>query len=396
MKTKSALKKLPAIILVLSIVFSVSVSALETDQIKNISLEYRDIEKYVLEGNLQLKLSNASISKLNHDIDETEEDAEDAQDALYGLVYGINGVMDSLHAVIDKTENDPDAADLYTIANATYLSLSVTQKNIYSQIESMEDSTDGMEDQVDLAELNYEQAEDTLVNTAQNLYILYHQLSDNLGQMDINRAQLTEQLELIRKNIELGLSTELDLTDLETSMLELDASCNALVHQKEALLLQMKGLLGLTYKDSLSIGEVPAADRSFADTIDFNKDLEEAIKNAMSIKIKEAELNNSSIYGSRRTYELKIKENEAVLSFTKKYYTLLESGDNLLVSESKLKAAELKLKQGQISFDKGMLSQTALNSLKDEAETLKLKVKSDSASLFSETENYKAMKAGML
>jgi hypothetical protein len=74
----------------------------------------------------------------------------------------------------------------------------------------------------------------------------------------------------------------------------------------------------------------------------------------------------------------------------------LESGDNLLVSESKLKAAELKLKQGQISFDKGMLSQTALNSLKDDAETLKLKVKSDSASLFGETENYKAMKAGML
>lgn len=398
MKMEGSIKKTVAIVVALSILFSLPVLAAVSQNKENNILNFEDIKKLVSEENLQLKLSKASINRLNNDIDDAEDSAEEAQNSLYGLVYSVNGVIRSLDDIINKFLADPLAvnADVAAIAQATKLSLAFTQNTLYSQIESMDDSTDGMEDQLDLSKISYEQAENTLINTAQNLFVLYHQLTNNLDQLKITSEQLSTQLDLMNKNIELGLATDLAALDLKTSILELDASKTALKHQQDALLLQIKGLVGLSYKDALTLGEIPAADRGFIDTIDFGKDLEEALLNAMSKKIKVAELNNSKTYGSRRTYELQINENNIALSFTEKYYKLIETRDNLLISESKLKVAELKQNSGKINLDKGTISHTEFKNLEDEVNTLKLKISSNAMLLFGEIANYQAMKSGML
>lgn len=395
---KIKLKKLSAITLILSLMISIPALAANTENRKNIVLKYDDIGQLVLEENLQLKSSRALINKLNNDIDDAEEEAKEAKDSLYGLVYSIDGFIEPLDEIIKESAESPAIVDpnIATVAKAAKLSLTVAQNNLHSQIKSLDDMTEGSSDQLDLAKLNYEQAEITLVNTAQNMFVLYHQLTNQLKQIEISRERLSEKLELANKNIEIGLAEQITSIDLNTSILELDAACTVLTHQRDSLLLQIKGFLGLTYKDELILGDMPAGDRSFIDTIEFDKDLESAIENAMNIKVKEAELKASSIYGSRRKYELQIKENDAALIFRKKYFTLTETRDNLLVSENKLNAAKLKLKQGQDQYDKNQLSQTELKSLESDVAYQELTVKSNLAALFSEIENYKAMRKGML
>jgi len=388
MKIMKGRKKLLAITLVLSIILSLPVLAADTKAGKGGVLEYDEIKQRVLDENLQLKSAQAAMHKISNNI--SDKDRKDAEDALYGAYYRTNGVLESL---VSQGASSPE---IKVIANAAAVSLEMTVRNFTAQIDSLDESFGALEDQLDFSKSSFEQAQVSLANTAQNMFVLYHQLDNNLKKLEKSRNQLADQLALVNKNIELGLAAKIDALDLETSLLELDASRTSLLHQKDALLLQLKGFIGLTYKDELALGEMPDAEKSFIDSIEFEKDLDSAVENAKSIKTKELEMKNSSITGNQRKYELQIKEQDAALAFTKKYHTLVEAKDQLLVSESKLKAAELKLGKGRISREIGQISESQLNTLLNEVETLRLEVKTNSASLFIETENYKAMKAGML
>ena len=389
MKIMKGRKKLLAITLVLSIIISLPVLAADTTKVgKSGVLEYDEIKQRVLDENLQLKSAQAAMHKISNNI--SDKDRKDAEDALYGAYYRTNGVLESL---VSQGASSPE---IKVIANAAAVSLEMTVRNFTAQIDSLDESFGALEDQLDFSKSSFEQAQVSLANTAQNMFVLYHQLDNNLKKLEKSRNQLADQLALVNKNIELGLAAKIDALDLETSLLELDASRTSLLHQKDALLLQLKGFIGLTYKDELALGEMPEAEKSFIDSIEFEKDLDSAVENAKSIKTKELEMKNSSITGNQRKYELQIKEQDAALAFTKKYHTLVEAKDQLLVSESKLKAAELKLGKGRISREIGQISESQLNTLLNEVETLRLEVKTNSASLFIEAENYKAMKAGML
>ncbi len=391
MKIMKGRKKLLAITLVLSIILSLPVLAADTTKAgKGGVLEYDEIKQRVLDENLQLKSAQAAMHKISNNI--SDKDRKDAEDALYGAYYSTNGVLESLKEIIQGASSP----EIKVIANAAAVSLEMTVRNFTAQIDSLDESFGALEDQLDFSKSSFEQAQVSLANTAQNMFVLYHQMDNNLKKLEKSRNQLADQLALVNKNIELGLAAKIDALDLETSLLELDASRTSLLHQKDALLLQLKGFIGLTYKDELALGEMPDAEKSFIESIEFEKDLDSAVENAKSIKTKELEMKNSSITGNQRKYELQIKEQDAALAFTKKYHTLVEAKDQLLVSESKLKAAELKLGKGRISREIGQISESQLNTLLNEVETLRLEVKTNSASLFIETENYKAMKAGML
>ena len=176
-----------------------------------------------------------------------------------------------------------------------------------------------------------------MINSARNLFIVYHQMNINLRQLENSQRMMEEQLDSMKARFEQGLIKQDMIMDLETSLLELKASQRSLINQREVILLQVKNILGYTYKDNVYLGQLPLVDPKFIDNIDFEKDVEEALSNAMSLKIKKKELDNQSIWGLRRDYELQIREDEVYLAFLKQYMSLLEKYSTLIVSESKLK-----------------------------------------------------------
>lgn len=407
-------------ILILSIVFSsLSAGAAQGNKISDneIYITYSSIDDMVKENNLQLKLSNLTLYRLKRDLNSSEDDLEEARKHLLNTMHFLTQVSRDMDRVIvmdppgmpsdsegigneDLKEIYKNQTELYknlvSVANATKVSLEIAQNNIYSQIQNLGAGTEGAEDQIELTELNIKQAENTLINSARNLFIVYHQMNINLRQLENSQRMMEEQLDSMKARFEQGLIKQDMIMDLETSLLELKASQRSLINQREVILLQVKNILGYTYKDNVYLGQLPLVDPKFIDNIDFEKDVEEALSNAMSLKIKKKELDNQSIWGLRRDYELQIREDEVYIAFLKQYMSLLEKYSTLIVSESKLENVKYKLKSAEENFRKGLISQNELDSLKNEVKAKELEVQSNSLALLCEIENYKAMKAGNL
>lgn len=377
------LKKVIAYTLIFTSLSAIPVYGADKDDFKKVTLEYEDIEDYVKKENLQIKLNDISLDEMEDALDS----ADDSSDGIRELQQTIYAISDSLNDIISL--GDPITSAL---AQATQFSLELSS----SSLDGQSPSSSGQEGQVDLAELGFEQAEENLVNLTQKMFILFHQLNDNIKQLENNRELLVKQLEIAEISFQYGLVAPSTISDLKANIQEFDTNYTALVHQRDALILQLKGLIGLTVNDELKLGEIPMVDRSYISKIDFKKDLEKAIKNSMSIKTKKAELDNNDAGSKTKGYELQLKENEVTLSLTNQYQLLIEKLNTLELSESKLASLNGKLIKEELRYNMGMISLMDFNSVKNEVYTQNNTVASNTSNLFMEIENYKAMINGMI
>ncbi len=341
-------------------------------------IQYDKIEDMVKKQNLQIKLNEISLDDMKDALDS----ADDAEDGIRNLQRTIYTVSDGLNAYTDPV--------LGPLAQAIQFSLELSSSSLDAQMPS----SSGSGDQVRVAELGFEQAEASIVSSAEKMFIMYHQLEDNVAIMENNHEILQSQLELTKYSLQYGLAAPSAITELEGTILELQNNKTALIHQKDSLLLQFKSLTGLSFDDEVEFGEIPEVDLDFIRNIDFKKDLDKALKNSLSIKTKKAELGSSS--GKAKTYELQIKEMEVTQNLSNQYQLLIEKQDALKLSQSKLASLNGKLLKEEMRFNTGLISRMELLSIKNEVETQKNTVKTNSSNLFLEIENYKAMVDGMI
>lgn len=346
---------------------------------KPIKVEYDEIEKLVTKNNLQIKVDGFSIDDMKDALDASNDSSGDMRD----LQRAIYSVSDGLNAY-SGTELEP-------IAQAIQFSLELSASSFSVPMGS---SNDDAKDQIRAAELGYEQAHASLVNAAEKMFVLYHQLESNLDLMETNRKLMVSQLDLAKQRLELGLIPPASITDLEKSLLEFDNSTASLRNQKASLILQFKNLIGLTIEDEIEFGQVPLTDKDYVLKIDFNDDLKKALKNSLSIKSKKAELQSAD--KKTRDYQIQIKENEVTQTLNSQYQVLLEKYNAYKLSDVKLSSLNAKLFSEDVKYQMGKISLMDFNSFKNEIENQKNTVKIDASNLFIEIENYKAMLDGMI
>ncbi len=258
----------------------------------------------------------------------------------------------------------------------------------------MGSNNDDAKDQIRAAELGYEQSHTALVNSAEKMFVLYHQIENNINLMEVNRELMVSQLDLAKHRLELGLIPPATITDLQKSLLDFDNNTASLRNQRDALILQFKNLIGLTIEDEIEFGKLPETDKDYVLKIDFNDDLEKALKNSLSIKSKKAELKSAD--KKTRDYQIEIKENDVTQKLNSQYQLLLEKYNTLKLSEIKLASLNAKLFTEDVRYQMGQTSLIDFRSFKNEIENQKSTVKTDSSNLFIEIENYKAMLDGMI
>lgn len=371
--------------LIFSIVITVPVFAADNKEGKKVSIEYEDINDHVRKKNAQIKLNNLSIGDMKDALDSANDSSggmRDMQNSIYEISSMLNGII--------STSDDPE---IVALAQATLMNLQLSGGSMDMGGGA---DTDGMRDQIRTAELGYEHAEKSIVNSAQNIFVVYHQLSENISSMDRSREMMTNQLEIAEHSLNYGLVSPSTIADLKSKIREFDVNYNNLVNQRDALVLQFKGLIGLKYEDEVVFGDVPKSDRNYISKIDFDKDLKSALKSSMSIKTKKSELSSKSADSKTKEYELQLKENEITANLKKQYQLLNEKLDTLKLSESSLIAAEARLFKAEVSYHMGMISKSDFNSAKNEVESQKSTVKSNEMALFIEIENYKSMVKGMI
>lgn len=371
-------------ILVFTLIFSIFISlpASAADGKKNnpILVEYNEIEKIVTKNNLQIKVDGYSIDDMKDALDASSDssgDMRDLQNAIYNVSDGLNAYAGS--------------PDLGPLAQAIQFSLELSASSFSVPMGS---NNDDAKDQIRAAELGYEQSHTALVNSAEKMFVLYHQIENNINLMEVNRELMVSQLDLAKHRLELGLIPPATITDLQKSLLDFDNNTASLRNQRDALILQFKNLIGLTIEDEIEFGKLPETDKDYVLKIDFNDDLEKALKNSLSIKSKKAELKSAD--KKTRDYQIEIKENDVTQKLNSQYQLLLEKYNTLKLSEIKLASLNAKLFTEDVRYQMGQTSLIDFRSFKNEIESQKSTVKTDSSNLFIEIENYKAMLDGMI
>lgn len=371
-------------ILVFTLIFSIFISlpASAADGKKNnpILVEYNEIEKIVTKNNLQIKVDGYSIDDMKDALDASSDssgDMRDLQNAIYNVSDGLNAYAGS--------------PDLGPLAQAIQFSLELSASSFSVPMGS---NNDDAKDQIRAAELGYEQSHTALVNSAEKMFVLYHQIENNINLMEVNRELMVSQLDLAKHRLELGLIPPATITDLQKSLLDFDNNTASLRNQRDALILQFKNLIGLTIEDEIEFGKLPETDKDYVLKIDFNDDLEKVLKNSLSIKSKKAELKSAD--KKTRDYQIEIKENDVTQKLNSQYQLLLEKYNTLKLSEIKLASLNAKLFTEDVRYQMGQTSLIDFRSFKNEIENQKSTVKTDSSNLFIEIENYKAMLDGMI
>lgn len=381
MKSKIYFKKLITYGLILTTLISSPIYAADSKDKKVIKIEYDKIEDLVKKENLQIKLNDMKLDDMEDALD-AADDAENGVRQIQRAIYEMQSMLDD----ISRTTLDPSVAAL---AEATKLSLDLNSMSLDTQM-----GGSGSDNQVEMAELGFKQAELNLVNSTQNMFILYHQLSENISMLERNRELLIAQYEISKISLEYGMIAPSRITDLETSIQEFDANYTSLVHQMDALVLQFKALIGLAYDDNIELGDIPNLDKKYIEEMNFEKDLKDVLKNSLSIKTKKSEVKGAN--SKTKTYELKIKENDVTLAFTNQYKLIKEKLDSLLLSEKILQSSLAKLDKEILRYEMGMISLMDYNSVVNEVESQKSTVKLNTSSLLMEIEKYEAMKNGMI
>jgi len=382
-KIKVNLKRIVAYTLILTTISTLPVySAGDEDTNTKLIIEFNNLESLVKNDNRQLKIIENSIS----DLEDARDASRDALRQTSAIQEEISEASDGLNLIISNPLADNSTKEL---AASTQLSLSLSSN-------SLQNSSSITNGQMESSRLNLEQAEINLVNSSKKMFILLHQLSNNIEQMEDSHALMLNQLELTKVRSDLGLVTQSVVEDIASSLKELDASYSSLVHQLDSLLIQFKGILDISSSKEIELGQIPTVDIDYLTDINLEDDIDLAIKNSMSIKIKKQELSNNKASSKTRNNEIKLKENEIKLGITNQYNLLNETLDTLELSENKLKSLNGKLTKEQLRYDIGLISLMDLKSIINEVEAQKSTVISNSYNMFIEIENYEAMKNGMI
>lgn len=367
--------------LIFSIFISLPASAADGKKTKSILVEYDEIGKIVTKNNLQIKVDGFSIDDMKDALDASKDSSggmRDLQDAIYNVSQGLNAYAGN--------------PELGPLAQAIQFSLDLSASSFGAPMGGS--SNDDAKDQIRAAELGYEQAHTALINSAEKMFVLYHQLEDNLDLMEVNRKLMVSQLDMAKHRLELGLIPPATITDLQKSLLDFDNNTASLRNQREALILQFKNLIGLSIEDEIEFGKLPLTDKDYVLKIEFNDDLDKAIKSSLSIKSKKAELKSAD--KKTRDYQIQIKENEVTQKLNSQYQVLLEKYNTLKLSDIKLASLNAKLFTEDVKYQMGKVSLMDFNTFKNEIDNQKATVKTDTSNLFVEIENYKAMLKGMI
>ena len=347
-----------------------------------VQVNYEDIEELVIENNLQIKANKYNLD----DMEDFLDDIEDAEDDIRDLQRNIYDMSNNL-SNIQNPQMDPAMAALL---NATMASLDITGNTLDMRIPNSADP----EDQIKLAELNFELAEKKILSSSKELFILYHQLNDNIIQLEKNRDLLVKQYEKSKISHEYGLILTSTLISLEDSIKEFDSNYNSLLKQRNLLLLKLRNLIGL--EDEIKLGLMPKVDGLYVARIKYQEDLDQAIDKSMNIKIKKQELRNADASKKRIENEIKLIENEIDINLTSQHHILIQKSNDLLSAETNLIRLKAEQYKGQLEFYAGKITQSKLDSLNNEVKKQESLIKIEESKLFKEIEKYKAVVDGMI
>ncbi len=293
------------------------------------SLQFNDIESMVNAYNQDVRANNSTntdYSSINSSITN-----------LTNLKAAIDADVGTMQAKLSGLSGNE--LDIYTKIISLY--------NIYSgQIQGQIGSLQGQLNNSWSTYLRSSTANYAIINSTQQLFILYSTLQLQKEELSIKADQVNTQLNVAKLQKDLGMLSESAFEDLSVQAQETDEAIKALNENMDGVKSQINLMLGQSFDSPITIGALPIVDDSTLAKMNYNTDLETGRIQNFDIRL----LSYTDLY------KIDDQTRKYKFTFDQKYKAVFNSKKTLKNETAKLSKEEEKLNAAQLKYDAGLIS----------------------------------------
>ena len=282
-------------------------------------VDYNNLEQLVQNNrNLKNALDNYTSSR------ETYE----------SMLKTLEDERDYMKFMQEKYEDDAEAKATYKM-NASMLNMSISQ--ITKQLESQESK---------IQTTSRQKTIDSYVLTAQSLMRTYNQMNTKAQAEEKNYQAAQSSYQAALKKQSAGMATAADVMAASDTMQSAKNRYESYRQQASNARFNLLSALGLDTSADIAIGSVPLPDLSAIDVVDFNTDVEQAVRNSSSVQ-------NARHQSAGTATEISVKsdqESQAEGTVRSRMQSLYEQ----------LKAAKLQYEGAEAAYQSASITYTSL------------------------------------
>lgn len=357
------LKKQRILIIMLVIILTIPFQVLAQNDLKPIEvLDFSDVEPLMM-SRYQLILDNVhAYSNANSGLD----DIQTGTDNIYDLLVSLNNI----------STTDPAVQSLISVVAGLL--------NSQFQIAMGQNSMANRTSITDIG-LQTEQANNSIVWNMECMYITYNSLNQQLEDMLSKKSLLDNQQLAVKLQKDLGIVSEITVLNVDSQIEELEIGIQQLEEARKAIIHTFNVNLSQDYDTDMDIQEVPSVIPKQIETINVDRDYQEAVKNSYSIRLNRHD---------------KDKEDNAERTFKKDYYKvyqdLLDKQKALELETIKLNIAQKRLNTASLKYKLGMLSTNQYQAEYCDYVSDKIALQGAKDSLFKAYRAYEWAKKGLI
>ncbi|NMA68591.1 MAG: TolC family protein [Desulfitobacterium sp.] len=223
---------------------------------------------------------------------------------------------------------------------AIIANLTMTKMSLEANIEALEAQRDNLWKSY----LQVEQSETQIIQGVQSLFLSYFNLLEQRGSLADAVEIMESQLKVSKISESLGLGTSYDTLKLEIQLKEQKRTLNDIDKTLEDMIGSINLMLGQDYDVNLTLLEAKAMKKSLIRNIDYDEDLEEALK--LSYDVRLADKNNDREQAER----------QFTFAFHQAYQNLKDKLKALELAEEKLEYEKIFYDLNELKHSLGLMS----------------------------------------
>lgn len=300
----------------------------------------------------------------------------------------------------DATKNalKAQAEAMGMLAAQAEATIAINNKIVAGLDDAEEDAENQLAETYTSTKKQLDNAADQIVMGAQTQYITLVTIDNNITALERSISAIDRTIPVMEKQLEIGMASELDLKTLQNQRDTAQSSLESIINQKESLQNGLSVMLGNDANTTVTVEGLPDISYDIK-KINYNKDLENAMKNSYTIWQKQDALRKASndyeddVTSTLDAYDaakldLESAKVQTENSFKALYETLLEKQRLLEQANENLTLAEQNFKVSEVKYNIGNISKLEYENAKDTLESSKDAIKTAEVELFTAYNNY--------
>jgi hypothetical protein len=279
------------------------------------------------------------------------------------------------------------------LKNPTIIANNETLNDLYNSLLTAGDNTSILVLNAAKSTIQTSMSNDQAVYSAQNLYLSYNDLDDQISTIDDSLSQLNSQLKLAQLKYNLGLISSKDIKSIQANIKNVTSNKESLLDQKEKIKKQINDLFDQPEDTDVSIGAYPEFNISDMFPISVEDDYENCVENSYSVRLQNesyVENANDAQYNKLNNEKSNYKETlqNAYDDIMDKYDAYMTENDNLTDEQDNYNLMQLK-------YNLGIESKMDLDNENVILSNEKIKVETARKTLYKSYLKYQWIKRGL-